>query len=367
MTDDSPSQPPEPDPSGPAPGSGPYPGQPAPPPHGPPPYGRQPYQTGPQGAPYPPASHGGPSGEQRAYPPPPYGPGPSTGAQAPFPQGPPPQGPYGPPSGGQGPYGPPGPASGPQGPYGPPSGGQGPYYGPPSGPQGPYVDSGPQGPYGGSGGQAAYAGQPFGASGPYGGASGPYGGGPLSTPWVSPKLLRPPLWWMWAAWGVALVCVVAGVALFVSGVTTTVNGALPTRTFAAGETASVTVDPAEAPVVYLASATPVQYTCSVTGGDGKGLLARMPGTMTVTQGSTRWQAILALNVSRKGGYVLQCATVQSVGARFAVGPSVDAGGLAGGVAALVLLPGAGILLALVVTVVVLVRRSSHRKRLATGG
>ncbi|NUW40350.1 hypothetical protein HT134_09410 [Nonomuraea rhodomycinica] len=175
------------------------------------------------------------------------------------------------------------------------------------------------------------------------------------------------MWWAWAAWGVALVCVVAGVALFAGGVSATVNGALPTKTFAADETVSVTVDPADDPVVYLASATPVQYTCSVTGGDGRGLLARLPGTMTVTQGTTRWQAILALNVSRTGGYVLKCGTLQSVGARFAVGPSVDAGGIAGGVAALVLLPGAGILLALVVTVVVLVRRSSHRRRLTAGG
>ncbi|NUW37548.1 hypothetical protein HTZ77_40030 [Nonomuraea sp. SMC257] len=175
------------------------------------------------------------------------------------------------------------------------------------------------------------------------------------------------MWWVWAAWGVALVCVVAGVLLFANGVTDTVNGALPTKTFAAGEIVSVTVDPADDPVVYLASATPVEYTCSVTGGDGRGLLARMPGSMTVTQGSTRWQAILALNVSKAGGYVLKCGTPQSAGARFAVGPSVGAGGLAGGVAALFLLPGAGILLALVVTVVVLVRRSSHRKRLAAGG
>ncbi|MEV0149229.1 MULTISPECIES: hypothetical protein [unclassified Nonomuraea] len=308
MTDESPSQP-----NGPAPGSGPYPGQPPPPP-----YGRQPYQTGPHGmppqqAPYPRQ----PPYPQPPYPQQPYGPGPVTGEQAAYPQVPYQPGPYGSPSGEQGPYG----------------------------------------------------GQPL--TGPYGSppfpVAGAYAGGPLYAPRVDPKLLRPPLWWVWAAWGLALVCVVAGVALFASGVADTARSALPTKTFGSGETVTVTVDPADEPVVYLASASPVQYTCSAGGGTGRALLARMPGSMTVTQDSTTWRAILALNVPEAGAYQLKCDTAEGSGARFAVGSAVDAGGLLGGVAALFLLPGAGVLVAVVLTVVVLVRRSGHRKRLAAGG
>ncbi|MET7460483.1 hypothetical protein [Nonomuraea sp. NPDC005501] len=332
MTDESPSQP-----NDPAPGSGPHPGQPPPPPpyeqppyeqppyeqppYGQPPYGQPPYQTGPHGMPPQQAPYSlQPPYPQPPYPQPPYGPsygpGPVTGEQAAHPQVPYQPGPYGSPSGEQGPYG----------------------------------------------------GRPL--TGPYGGpplpVSGMYAGGPLYAPRADPKLLRPPLWWVWAAWGLALVCVVAGVALFAGGVADTARSALPTRTFGSGETVTVNVDPADEPVVYLASASPVQYTCSA-GGAGKALLARMPGSMTVTQGSTTWRAILALNVPKAGGYQLKCDTAAGSGARFAVGPAVDAGGLLGGVAALFLLPGAGVLVAVVLTVVVLARRSGHRRRLAAGG
>ncbi|MFD2354620.1 hypothetical protein ACFSTC_43115 [Nonomuraea ferruginea] len=44
-----------------------------------------------------------------------------------------------------------------------------------------------------------------------------------------------------------------------------------------------------------------------------------------------------------------------------------AGGIVGGLAALLLIPGVGVLGAIIVTVVVLMRRSGHRKRLATAG
>jgi hypothetical protein len=168
---------------------------------------------------------------------------------------------------------------------------------------------------------------------------------------------------------VAVVCVVAGVVLFMTGVRGTVGDVAPTRTFAAGESVTVALDPAERPAVYIDSPTRVHYQCMISGGPGQARLVNTAANQTITQGSTRWQLILLVNAPSAGDYRLTCATQEAADARFGVGrdPAGAAGGLAGGVAALLILPGAGILVGIVVTAVVLVRRSRSRRRLAMGG
>ncbi|WP_240197628.1 hypothetical protein [Nonomuraea lactucae] len=331
MTDES-----QPQPYGPPPGSGPTPGQPPPPQHA---------------SPYAPPS-APPSGGQ-----PPSGPsyGPQPPAGPPYGQQPPTGPPYGQP--------PTGPPYGQQPPSGPPQGQQppsGPSYGfqPPSGPAG----YGPQPPSGASYGGPAFGGQPYPTQGPYGGV-------PQFGPRPDPKLVRPPLWWIAVAWVIALVCVLAGVGLFGAGVFSTVSSVAPSRTFASGESVTVPLDPADKPAIYLASATRVHYVCQISGGPGQARLANTRVEQTVTQGSTRWQLILLVNAPARGDYRLVCETQEQAGARFGVGRDLSSavGGLAGGVAALLLIPGAGILVGIVVTVVVLVRRSGSRKRLAMGG
>lgn len=265
-----------------------------------------------------------------------------------------------------------GPAYGYQPPYGqaPPPGA--PLYG--HAPDPAYGQAPPQGgpayeqaaPVGGQAyGQPEYgAGQPgYGAGQPgYGGAA-PLGARPDA------KLVKPPLWWIGAGWAVAVVCVVAGVALFMTGVLGTVGEVAPSRTFAAGESVTVALDPADRPAVYIDSPTRVHYQCMISGGPGQARLVNTATNQTVTQGSTRWQLILLVNAPAAGDYRLTCATQEAADARFGVGRDLAAaaGGLAGGVAALLLVPGAGLLIGIVVTVVVLVRRSGSRKRLAMGG
>lgn len=272
---------------------------------------------------------------------PPYGP-PSEGGHSPgetpqsFPNGPPQQYPQ-PPYGQAPPYGQQGPQQG-QPQYGQPQ--------PPPYPQAPPPQYGQQPPY------APYGQQPqFGQQ---------Y---PGSRPPDGSKNLRPHLRWIAVAWGVAVLCVVAGVVLFVSGLLSSVDNVAPTRTFAAGEQVTVALDPAQSPVLYLASRTRVRYECQIANG---ARLLPVSGTQTLTVNGTQWQQILRIAAPSAGNYQITCTVTEGATARFGIGRDISTavGGVLGGVAVLVAVPGLGILAAIIVTIVVLVRRSRQRKRLA---
>ncbi|GAA1637370.1 hypothetical protein GCM10009733_038120 [Nonomuraea maheshkhaliensis] len=166
-----------------------------------------------------------------------------------------------------------------------------------------------------------------------------------------------------------LVCVVAGVALFGGGLVSSVADMAPTKTFAPGESITVSVDPADKPAVYVASDARISYDCAISGGPGQARLAKVPGNQSVTWGDTVWQEILVINAPAKGDYRLTCTNQEQATVRYGVGRDVlsSLGGVTGGLAGLFLLPGAGLLAAVAGTVVVLVRRSGARKRLAVSG
>ncbi|MEQ4724811.1 hypothetical protein [Nonomuraea sp. B19D2] len=144
------------------------------------------------------------------------------------------------------------------------------------------------------------------------------------------------------------------------------NDIAPTRTFASGESVTLPIDPANKPAIYLSSDTAVHYECQIS---GQAKLAKTRGTQKVTSGAVTWEQLLVINAPAKGDYQLICATEEQADVRFGVGRELASatGGIAGGVAALLLIPGAGLLVAVIGTVVVLVRRSGARKRLAVSG
>ncbi|MEO3868353.1 hypothetical protein ABGB18_05930 [Nonomuraea sp. B12E4] len=160
-------------------------------------------------------------------------------------------------------------------------------------------------------------------------------------------------------------CTVVGVVMFTGSVT----GLAPIRAFASGETVTVPIDPADKPAIYLASDTPVTYECSISGGPGQARLAKTTGTQTLTEGGNVWEQILVINAPAAGDYRLTCANQEQANVRYGIGPEAIAalGGVFGGLAALVLIPGAGLLVAIGGTIAVLVRRNGSRKRLAVGG
>ncbi|MEV4173460.1 hypothetical protein [Nonomuraea sp. NPDC049709] len=290
---------------GPPPGQGPYHGQPRPPQYGPQP-GSQP-------------GYGPQPGSQPGY-------GPQPGSQP---------GPGQPPQG-QPPHG--------QPPYGQPPFGQPPQYG-----------------------QLPQYGQPtqFGPPPQYG----QYGQQPQFPPRIDSKAIKPRLWWLAAAWGVFVVCAVVGVLMFTGGVVSSVADLAPTRTFASGESVTVPVDPADKPAVYIASDTQVTYDCAITGGPGQARLAKTAGTQKVTVNGAVWEQFLVINAPAKGDYQLTCTNQEQATVRYGVGRDAlsAVGGITGGLAALVLVPGAGLLVAIAGTITVLVRRSGARKRLAVSG
>jgi len=186
---------------------------------------------------------------------------------------------------------------------------------------------------------------------------------------VDPKRVLPRLRLIAVTWGVAALFVAAGVFLSITGFLDSVEGVAPTRTFASGETVTVTLDPADGPAIYLASGTSVNYECSIGGGSGQARLLTVEGRQRLTMNGTQWEQILRVNAPSAGAYQVTCTTQQQAGARFGVGRDITAavGDVLGGAALLALIPGVGVLAAIIVTIVVLVRRSSHRKRLAAGG
>ncbi|TMS00259.1 hypothetical protein EJK15_03990 [Nonomuraea basaltis] len=157
--------------------------------------------------------------------------------------------------------------------------------------------------------------------------------------------------------------------MFVGGVLSSVSDLAPTKTFTSGESVTVTVDPADKPAIYIATDTAVKYECQVSGGPGQAKLAKTTGSQTITVGAVTWEQILVINAPAKGDYELTCTNQEAANVRYGVGKPVTAaaGGIVGGSAALFLIPGAGLLVAIVGTIVVVMRRSGARKRLAVGG
>ncbi|GAA1512087.1 hypothetical protein GCM10009677_51330 [Sphaerisporangium rubeum] len=279
---------------------------------------------------------------------------PSYGAQA---SGPGDRPPFGSPSGGQN--------------YPPPPGGQGPY-GPPPG-QG---HGGPGGGYGGGYGnpQQGY-GPPPGGQGyspppgqGYGGPS--YGANPpgYGTPPPAKGQVRPRLLWVFLAWIIAVVCVGIGFAGFAGGLFKTLGDAAPSKTFQSGGSVVATVDPAQKPALYASASGPANVTCvAENAADGRKAKLTNPSTsQTITADGRVWELLFNIGVPAAGDYKFTCQAEEGQQVVFGVGRSLTAntGALAGGVAALFLVPLIGFLFALIVTIVVLVRRSRFRKRLA---
>ncbi|NUR90633.1 MAG: hypothetical protein HOY71_41695 [Nonomuraea sp.] len=226
-----------------------------------------------------------------------------------------------------------------------------PQFQPPPG-QGPYPP--PQQP-------PQYGGQPYQMPPPYGYQQQPYAPRPVDS-----KQLRPKLWSIVVAWVVAVACIAAGIVLFVTGVLGAVTDAAPTKTFGIDQPTTVAIDPADRPAIYVAQGQLVHYECQISGG---ARLANTAVNQTVQLNGKSWELILVINAPKKGDYSVTCTTQEKGDTQFGVGRDLTGTATAavGKVVAAVVIPIVGILVAVIVTIVVLVRRSGHRKRLATGG
>ncbi|NAS23111.1 hypothetical protein GT755_15600 [Herbidospora sp. NEAU-GS84] len=176
--------------------------------------------------------------------------------------------------------------------------------------------------------------------------------------------VRPRILWIVLAWLLFIVMSVAGVFAFAGGVFSSISDVAPTTTFSSGETVKVNLDPAQKPAIWAAADQPTDVQCQVTGGspDDKITLSKAIGEQTVTVDGTKWEMLFSIGVPAAGEYQAAC---DGEGVRFGVGKELlaAAGGLVGGTALLLGLPALGFLIAVLTTVVVLVRRSRARRRM----
>ncbi|WP_204044702.1 hypothetical protein [Acrocarpospora phusangensis] len=154
-----------------------------------------------------------------------------------------------------------------------------------------------------------------------------------------------------------------GIVGFAGGIFSTINEAAPTTTFASGETVRVELDPAAKPAIWAAADQATNVECQVQGADpSQKITLTQPGaSQTLTIGSTQWEMLFVVGVPSAGSYQVSC---DGEGVRFGVGKELIGGAekIVGGVLLLLGLPVIGFLIAVVVTIVVLAKRSGARKR-----
>jgi len=192
----------------------------------------------------------------------------------------------------------------------------------------------------------------------------PSGYGPPQGPPPRGKI-KPGLGWIVGVWLLAVLSLIVGIGGFAGGLLGAISDAAPTRTFAPGEQATVALDPADKPAIYVSTSGPTNFECSLTGGTNPPSLKK-PSSQQVVQGTdgVTWEMGLQVGVEQAGDYQVQCTADPEAGTTFGVGRELAAGSLVGGSIILFLVPTAGFLLAVVVTIVVLVKRSRARKHVA---
>jgi hypothetical protein len=174
-------------------------------------------------------------------------------------------------------------------------------------------------------------------------------------------------------WVLCVAVTVPALAWGILGFGSGFSSAVPTRTFAGGEVATVDLDPADGPAIYVGReasgvgfevsypfSSPVDVRCVISGDSQDMALLEPERNVTLTADGTEWHQIFLVDVPRPGSYDLRC---ESEGVRFGVAndlPDALFGRLVTGVVIALVAAGAA-----VATTVVLVRkRAAARRRLS---
>ncbi|MEU7879900.1 hypothetical protein [Microbispora bryophytorum] len=185
---------------------------------------------------------------------------------------------------------------------------------------------------------------------------------PFASPYAGSLPIRPRLLWIFLSWVLFVVLLVAGAGGFTGGLFSTLGDAAPATIFSGGQSVTVALDPADKPAIYAAVDQPTDVRCQLgDGADPRVRLTPPAVSQTLTLNGTTWELLFEAGVPEAGTYQLSCEGDE---VRFGVGRQLTgvAGLLADGAVALLALPTVGFLAALIVTVVVLARRSAARRR-----
>ncbi|GAA0979287.1 hypothetical protein GCM10009555_043740 [Acrocarpospora macrocephala] len=192
---------------------------------------------------------------------------------------------------------------------------------------------------------------------------GQYGAPP--PPYAAPRPpIRPRVLWIVLSWVLFLVLLVVGIAGFAGSIFSTINDAAPTTTLSSGETVTVQLNPADKPAIWAAANQATDVECQVQGADPsqKPTLTQPTVSQNLTVNGDNWELLFKVGVPAAGQYQVNCV---GEGVKFGVGKELASGEAAatvGGGLAMLALPILGFLFAVVVTIVVLVKRSGARKR-----
>ncbi|MCC5580649.1 hypothetical protein IMZ11_34030 [Microtetraspora sp. AC03309] len=219
---------------------------------------------------------------------------------------------------------------------------------------------GPSSPYD----QATPYGQPtqYGQGSPYAQGT-PYPQGAYGTP-PPQGPVRPRILWIILAWLLFVILLVVGVAGFAGGLTSTIKDAASITTFKSGEKVNVRLDPKDKPAIYASSDHAANVTCKVEDDAGLDVSLTQPtASQTITYGDAAWGMVFQIGAPTAGAYNVSCEG-EGEDVWFGVGNEImsSMGKLVGGMVAMIALPSVGFLIAVIVTIVVLVRRSGARKR-----
>jgi hypothetical protein len=174
------------------------------------------------------------------------------------------------------------------------------------------------------------------------------------------------------AWVLCLAVMVPALAWGILGFGSGLSSAVPTRTFASGEVATVDLDPADAPAIYVGRdapgsfgfevshpySSPVDVDCVISGASQDMALVHPERNVTVTADGSEWHQIALIEVPRPGSYDVRC---ESEGVRFGVAndlPDGLFGRLMGSVVIAIVAAGAA-----VATTIVVVRKRAAARRL----
>lgn len=200
---------------------------------------------------------------------------------------------------------------------------------------------------------------------------GPFGPPPVAgyaQPVVSRRELRPGRWWYWVAAVLGLAGAVAAAVSFFQGITQVIQFG-PIDRFEIGEEATFEIDPDDPHAVYALERDDLSIPfvdCSAFAEDGGSVdlvAPRYEGYITNGDGS--WVSIYDIEVSGRGRYTFECDGFPGFrpGDAIGLGPQIDPAAFASrvGLAGLFALVGLGG--ALVIGLIVSIRRSGHKRRL----
>jgi hypothetical protein len=196
----------------------------------------------------------------------------------------------------------------------------------------------------------------------------------VTFPAIDPRAVRPGRGWYAVAVVVAVLGIGVGVGGFGLGIASFVRG-LPKMTteFDTGSSVTVHLTAGQKRAIYAdvnsGPRRPVYPDCTGTArGDGSIDVRRISNTLDFPSGRHQWMSVYTVDVTRDGDYDLSCQPTASDGpTHYAIGdvPKTGAlaGGILGGIAALIGVPCLTLTIGGVIALVVALRRSSAKKRL----